>query len=58
MTGSLFVTDWEAVDVLPFCGVPTVVGSRAMSLRALDRRKRKRGIDRLKIAGKSSLIDA
>ena len=58
MTGSLFVTDWEDVDELPFCGVPTVVGSRAI----LFRRKRKRGIDRLKGCGginkRSSLIDA
>ena len=58
MTGSLFVTDWEDVDELPFCGVPTVVGSRVM----LFRRKRKRGIDRLKGCGgtkeRSSLIDA
>jgi hypothetical protein len=62
MTGSLFVTDWEVVDELPFCGVPTVVGSRAISLCTLDRRKRKRGIDRLETCGeinkRSSLIDA
>ena len=58
MTGSLFVTDCEAVDELTFCGVPAVVGSRAMSL---NRRKRKRGIDRLKVCGgtkeRNSLID-
>lgn len=60
MTGSLFVTDWEAVDELPFCGMPAVVGSMGMSLCILNRRKRKRGIDRLKVCGgtnKSSLID-
>jgi hypothetical protein len=55
MTGSLFVTDWEDVDELPFCGVPTVVGSRAM----LFRRKRKRGFDRLKGCGETNeVIDA
>jgi hypothetical protein len=46
MSGNLFVTDWDALDEPPFCGMPVVVGRRAMSLCTLNRRKR--DVDRLK----------
>lgn len=37
--------DWDALDEVPFCGVPAVVGSKVILLWALNRRNR--GIDRL-----------
>jgi hypothetical protein len=56
MTGNLFVTDCEALDELPFCGVPAVVGRRAMSLGTLNRRKR--GVDRLKVCVRTNEEEA